>query len=256
MTDFSKLHRLDAYELDELLKKVGFPEPDTNDSTSPAGYFCRRAAWAKAMAESGGYYDIIGGPNPNGSFDYGLFQINDIHKVELMKSGEWGVGNEKILSPEVNAKIVLRWTGGGKNWSSWGLGLSGWAGSLHDSNYAAWKQVQDSFNSWYSRYPSWVAEAKAAATATIVHIALVKPGLRNPDVKTYQEHLRAYLSANGALGNLNPSGATGFYGQETKNMTTAVYRLVAKQTGSVAWLKGDLTTPGPAMFKKIGLKGI
>lgn len=260
MVDYSKLHRLDAYKLDELLKRAGFPEPDVAATTSPAGYFCRRSAWAKAMAESGGYEDIIGGPNPNGSYDYGLFQINDIHRAELIKTGEWGPvvpqPGQGVLDAEVSAKIVLRWTGGGKNWSTWGLGLSGWAGSLHESNYANWLQIQNAFDTWYARYPSWVAEAKYAATATTVVLKNLVPNARNNDVKIYQNHLRTYLISKGILGTLNPSGATGFYGSETKAMTTAVYRYVAKTTGENAWLRGDLTTPGPKMLAKIGLKAV
>lgn len=37
-------------------------------------------ATAIALAESNGVTDAKGGPNSNGTYDYGLFQINDIHK--------------------------------------------------------------------------------------------------------------------------------------------------------------------------------
>jgi hypothetical protein len=37
-------------------------------------------ATAIALAESGGVTDAKGGPNTNGTYDWGLFQINDVHK--------------------------------------------------------------------------------------------------------------------------------------------------------------------------------
>jgi hypothetical protein len=37
-------------------------------------------ATAIALAESGGKTDAKGGPNSNGTYDWGLFQINDVHK--------------------------------------------------------------------------------------------------------------------------------------------------------------------------------
>ena len=59
------LHKLDALALDKVLIGAGFPKDDLPTTTSPTGLYRRRTAWAKAMAESGGFYDIIGGPNPN-----------------------------------------------------------------------------------------------------------------------------------------------------------------------------------------------
>lgn len=246
------LHKLNAVELDDILVKAGFPIIDAPGTTSPSGLYIRRTAWAKAMAESGGYYDITSlEPNPNGSIDYGLFQINDVHRAGIGEEG-W----THILEPVYNAHLAYTWTGGGKNWSTWGLGLSGWAGSLHESNLEAWVQIQAVFKKHYDAYPAAIAQAKADAQLPGVHLALLKYGLRNPDVKTYQNALRVYLSLHGILGNLNPDGATGYYGTQTKAMTTAVYRHKAKETGNISWLKGDLTTPGPGMLTIIGLRPV
>jgi hypothetical protein len=200
------------------------------------------------MAESGGYYDIIGGPNPNGTFDYGLFQFNEIHKADL----DWS----KILDPLYNAQTAARFTRQGKDWSSWGLGMSGWGGQLYTSNNAAWLQIQASFKAWYDRYPTYVAAAKAVTTNPGVHLSNLKFGLRNGDVTIYQTALRAYLLKAGRLGNINPSGITGYYGLETKAMTAATYRYLAEITKDTKWLAGDLTTPGPSMLLKIGLRSI
>lgn len=248
-------NKLDALKLDQTLVKAGFPATDYAGTTSPLGLYVRRTAWAKAMAESGGYADIVGGPNPNGSFDYGLFQINDIHRPGLGEAN-WA----KILDPVYNASLAWQWTGSGKNWSTWGLGLSGWAGSLHDTNLEAWSMIQQAFQRWYDRYPQAIADAKAIQSLPGVELDLLKPMSSGqpprPDVKTYQLALRAFLTKVGRLGTLNPSGATGFYGKETMAMTEAVYRYQAAVTHDLGWLRGDLTTPGPKMLNVIGLRDL
>ncbi len=247
------LHRLDALQLDNTLITAGFANPDTATTTSPAGLYRRRTAWAKAMAESSGYYDIIGGPNPNGSYDYGLFQINEaVHRKGIGEAG-WA----KILDPVYNATLAFQWTGSGKDWSTWGLGMLGWAGNLHDSNPAAWSQIQNIFKSWYDRYPADIKAAQAVASMPGVHLSNLKVGVKNnADVRTYQTALRAFLVKINKLGNLNPSGVTGNYGSETQAMTETVYRYQASLTGDLGWLRGDLTTPGPKMLNAIGLKAI
>jgi hypothetical protein len=244
------LHKLDALALDQALIEAGFPDPDYPTTTSPVGLYRRRTAWAKAMAESGGYYDIVGGPNPNGSYDYGLFQINEsVHRPGIGEA-DWA----KILEPAFNASLAFKWTGGGSNWGTWGLGLTGWAGNLHDSNLEAWSMIQAAFQRWYDRYPADIAAARDALTRPAVHLALLRYGLRNNDVLVYQRALRAFLAKVGRLGTLNPNGATGYYGNETKAMTEAVYRYQAAVTHSLGWLRGDLTTPGPGMLAAVDLR--
>lgn len=53
-------------------------------------------ALAVAYAESGWQYSAKGGPNNNGTYDWGLFQINDVHKP---------TANEKT-NPLANAKAA------------------------------------------------------------------------------------------------------------------------------------------------------
>lgn len=246
------LHRLDALELDNVLIEAGFPKDDVPTTTSPSGLYRRRTAWAKAMAESSGYYDIIGGPNPDGSYDYGLFQINEkVHRPGIGEAG-WA----KILDPVYNASLAASWSNGGANWGTWGLGLTGWAGSLHDSNLAIWQLIQDIFQKWYDRYPADIAAARAVAEAPAVTLANLKPGTSHPDIKLYQKHLRLFLAKRNWLGDLNPSGMTGYYGLETRRMTQAVYNYKAAVTRDLSWLRGDLTTPGRKMLGEIGLRAL
>ena len=244
------LHRLDAYELDELLKTAGFPADDVAGTTSPAGLYQRRSAWAKAMAESGGYYDIVGGPNPNGTFDYGLFQINEIHKAD--KSIDW----TRILDAKYNASIAARFTGQGKDWSSWGLGMSGWAGSLYTSNNASWLQIQAAFKKWYDRYPADVAEAKRIALLPKVSLANLVPGNHSLQTKIYQVALQKFLWYNKVIARPDMVDTNATYNQNTKTYTEVAYRYLAKVDKKTSWLKGDLTTPGPAFLARIGLKSV
>jgi hypothetical protein len=134
--------------------------------------------------------------------------------------------------------------------------MSGWAGSLHTTNLAAWSQIQQAFKKWYDAYPKAISDASVVASLPPVHLADLKPGLRNDDVAIYQRALHSFLVNRNRLGTLNPSGATGFYGAETVAMTRAVYSYQASVTGDLAWLRGDLTTPGPGMLKAIGLRAV
>lgn len=232
------LPRYDALQLDNVLKSVGFAD---------AGI--RRTAWAVAMRESRGTPGIVGGPNPNGSYDYGLFQINDIHKSD--PSIDWS----KILDGPYNASIAYRWTAHGTNWSTWGLGDQGWAGQLKRDHPDVWAQVQHDYQVQYDAYPAAIAAAQEIANRQGVHLNLLVPGQRNADITVFQGALRKYVGSTLAA-QLNPSGATGFYGNETKAMCTKAYQITANATHNSAWLKGDLTTPGQGLIERIGLRVI
>lgn len=63
-----------------------------------------------AMAESGGDPTIRGGPNSNGTYDYGLFQINSIHNPTAQ---DW-------TDPVVNARMALKvYRDAGNKWVPW-----------------------------------------------------------------------------------------------------------------------------------------
>jgi cell wall-associated NlpC family hydrolase len=64
---------LSAAQVAALVKQAGFP---TNDQATMVA-ICR--------AESGYRVDAIGGPNSNGTYDYGLFQINSVHGYDTRK---------------------------------------------------------------------------------------------------------------------------------------------------------------------------
>lgn len=232
--------QLSALELDEALKNAGFVDPEH-----------RRWGWAIAMRESRGFYDIKGGPNPNGTFDFGLFQINEVHKNNP------AVNWDLILTADENAKFAFSLTNGGEIWAPWGLpnfdgSYTGYAKFLKETDPVTSQLYYDRFKYFYDLYPEAIDAELALKVPGVVHLGNLKPNKRNADVLEYQIALRKfYFRAMGynALRKINPGGATGYYGLETRNLTKAAYKVYG-------FLPKDPTVPGPALIKKIGLKTI
>jgi hypothetical protein len=91
---------------------VTFPNPDTSGPVFVA----------IALVESSGIPDNIGGPNTNGSYDYGLWQINGKAHPDLIKSGDLSWKN-----PQNNFAMAVQVysSAGGKftPWSTYNSGL-------------------------------------------------------------------------------------------------------------------------------------
>lgn len=66
-------------------------------------------AIAVALAESGGNTDAVGGPNSNGTYDYGLWQINSIHNPT----------EREKHSAAANWLTAWRIAGMGMSWTPW-----------------------------------------------------------------------------------------------------------------------------------------
>lgn len=199
--------KLTAVELDDLLKSVGF----TGDAL--------RKAWAVAMKESGGDPAALNTRNANGTVDHGLFQINSVHIPNVPK---W----KKILDAKYNASLAYKWSKKGTDWGTWGLGETGWAGSLKKSNPAAWKQTNDAFQRWYDAYPKTITLARQPGAAVFGDIGY---GKENQSVLNYQLALRKYMPKKAKR--LAPSGATGYFGKETARLTRAAYNTYRRRTG-------------------------
>src|SRR3954469_24161259 len=77
-------------------------------------------ATAIALAESGGNTEAVNHKNHNGSTDYGLWQINSVHKDLLDRNQPWS-------DPKNNYHIAheLYWNRGGKfqDWSTFNSGI-------------------------------------------------------------------------------------------------------------------------------------
>jgi cell wall-associated NlpC family hydrolase len=103
-------------------------------------------AWAVAMRESHGRPGALSPRNSNGTRDHGLFQINDCNLGRAIDLAH-------VYDPISNAKAAFRMSAHGTNWSSWGLGTSGWAGHLLKTNPAVHAQLKAAFDEWYARFP-------------------------------------------------------------------------------------------------------
>lgn len=86
-------------QLADVVRQAGFPAS------------AQATAIAIALAESGGRTDAVNRKNSNGSVDYGLFQINSIHK-DLLARGSW-------TDPVSNARMAFSVSSGGTNWKPW-----------------------------------------------------------------------------------------------------------------------------------------
>jgi hypothetical protein len=220
--------QLPASKLIKVLRAAGF----TGDGL--------RKAWSASMKESGGDPKIVGGPNANGTYDYGLFQINEIHKKNL----KW----DKILKAKYQAKVAYRWTKAGDDWSTWGIGENGWAGQLKKSNPAAWKDTNDRFNAYYKQFPDVL---KLVDNPRAVYFDDIKPGLRNESVFRYQTAMRVF--APGRAAKVAPSGATGYYGNETRALTKKMY-VAAKKRGKKITVPSNVEYPTKELVQLLGLE--
>lgn len=75
---------------------------------------------AIALAESGGDTNAIGGPNTNGTKDYGLWQINDVHKQEF--AAYWSRWQDPTSNLAMAAALYQNRGGKFTDWSSYNYG--------------------------------------------------------------------------------------------------------------------------------------
>jgi hypothetical protein len=103
---------------------------------------------------------------------------------------------------------------------------------------------------WGKTYLGWTSELNGVPISGLeglvagvqVRLANLRPGSRNADVKDLQLALRRH-----GMARYNPSGATGFFGDETRKMVVAFQR-------SQGWTGNDANgIPGP---KTAGLLGL
>jgi len=129
---------------------------DLNGLLAQAGFSGEnlRTAWAIAMRESGGRPDALGKVNPNGTRDHGLFQFNDVHgkTIDLARAKS---------DPLYAATEAFRMSKGGKDFSAWGLGDSGWAGHLQRTAPATYATLHANWQKWYDKFPTAIATNRA-----------------------------------------------------------------------------------------------
>lgn len=134
--------------------------------------------------------------------------------------------------------------------------------AINHKDYAG--RVQGKVDTAYtaSWWQSRIAAARSAATSKVkldpkaVSVSALKAGYENAHVKKYQKALRTKAKkARISLKKVNPSGATGYYGSETKALTRALLvKWKAKnKTWRTYWNKNPHTVPRAAMLTKLGL---
>lgn len=124
---------LSPAQLRSVLQQAGFREPNI------------RTAYGIAMRESRGYPGVASKPNSNGTQDHGLFQINDVHRSYIDFTN--------IYDAIHNAKIAFTMSSGGTNFSAWGIGTQGWAGTVKKQSPAYWQMLQDEMERFKAQYP-------------------------------------------------------------------------------------------------------
>ncbi|NQU36509.1 MAG: hypothetical protein HQ526_02795 [Actinobacteria bacterium] len=124
---------LSPNQLKSVLQRAGFREPSI------------RTAYGIAMRESRGYPGIASKPNSNGTQDHGLFQINDVHRSYIDFTN--------IYDALYNAQVAYNMSSGGTNFSAWGIGTQGWAGTLKKQSPSYWQMLQDEMERFKAQYP-------------------------------------------------------------------------------------------------------
>jgi len=130
-------------------------------------------AGAIARAESGLNTTAVGGPNYNGSYDYGLWQINNKAHPQYSKSC--------LLSPSCNAKAMVGVSSGGKYWKPWVVYWKGYYTKYLPAAKAAYPSVcappnkapvgyLDGADSKCNALYGWAQDPDAPHKALTVHV--------------------------------------------------------------------------------------
>lgn len=120
-------------ELAQLLSVVGFEGK------------ALKVAWAVVKKESSGRPLAFNGNSRTGDSSYGIFQINMIGGLGVVRRDKYDLKtNTELFNPVVNAEIAYLMTNEGEDWSSWKVG-SGYNGT-----------DQKKFLYWYSQFPEGV----------------------------------------------------------------------------------------------------
>lgn len=129
--DWSRKKTLTPRELRDLLYEVGFRGEEL------------KTAWAIVMRESSGRPRAYNGNRKTGDSSYGLFQINMIDDLGVMRRHKYQLAsNEDLFHPKKNARIAYRMSGGGRDFGAWAIGSNSYKG---DHSHT--------LNKWLKEYP-------------------------------------------------------------------------------------------------------
>lgn len=117
-------------ELAQLLYAVGFEGK------------ALKTAWAVVKKESNGRPLAFNGNTRTGDSSYGIFQINMIGGLGVMRRDKYDLNSNKdLFDPVVNAEIAYHMSNGGEDWTAWKI----------QAPYTNRDEVR--FQYWYAKFP-------------------------------------------------------------------------------------------------------
>ncbi len=98
-----------------------------------------KVAWAVVKKESNGRPLAFNGNVKTGDNSYGIFQINMIGGLGVVRRDKFGLdSNKDLFDPVVNAQIAYYMSNEGSDWSSWGVGKFPYNGDTDQAMYNLW----------------------------------------------------------------------------------------------------------------------
>ena len=126
---------------------------------------------AIGYAESGAKKGAIGGPNRDGTYDYGFMQVNSVHfaEHEFVKQG-WNAQTMLQIAPNLSASRFLsnQW----KNWTPWSTFKNGRYLDYvpqAKADLAAWKQKHHATGNVFTDVPGAVGSAASNVGSNVLN---------------------------------------------------------------------------------------
>lgn len=126
------------------LKKTTFSDVELAQLLSAVGFEGKalKTAWAVVKKESNGRPLAFNGNTRTGDSSYGIFQINMIGGLGVVRRDKYDLdSNKDLFDPVTNAEIAYHMSNGGENWISWKI----------QAPYTNRDEVR--FQYWYERFP-------------------------------------------------------------------------------------------------------
>jgi hypothetical protein len=126
------------------VKKTTFSDVELAQLLYAVGFEGRalKTAWAVVKKESNGRPLAFNGNTRTGDSSYGIFQINMIGGLGVVRRDKYDLNSNKdLFDPVVNAEIAYHMSNGGEDWTAWKI----------QAPYTNRDEVR--FQYWYERFP-------------------------------------------------------------------------------------------------------
>ena len=134
-----KIRNLELKKFSE--QKTAFTDEELVRMLSTIGFEGKalKVAWAVVKKESNGRPLAFNGNVKTGDNSYGIFQINMIGGLGVVRRDKFGLdSNKDLFDPVVNAQIAYYMSNEGSDWSSWGVGKFPYNGDTDQAMYNLW----------------------------------------------------------------------------------------------------------------------